>query len=37
MEWRYFRIVIKDRNGTAAVTCISRLRIYGGLIGEIMS
>ena len=33
-EWRYFRIVIKDRNGTAPYTCISRLRIYGGLIGE---
>ena len=33
-EWRYFRIVIKDRNGTTAYTCISRLRIYGGLIGE---
>jgi hypothetical protein len=33
-EWRYFRIVIKDRNGTAPYTCISRLRIYGDLIGE---
>lgn len=33
-EWRYFRIVIKDRNGTNSVTCISRLRIYGDLIGE---
>lgn len=33
-EWRYFRIVIKDRNGTAPFTCISRLRIYGDLIGE---
>lgn len=33
-EWRYFRIVIKDRNGTAPYTCISRLRIYGALIGE---
>lgn len=33
-EWRYFRIVIKDRNGPAAFTCISRLRIYGDLIGE---
>ena len=26
-EWRYFRIVIKDRNGTEPYTCISRLRI----------
>lgn len=33
-EWRYFRIVIKDRNGTAGYTCISRLRIYGDPIGE---
>ncbi len=33
-EWRYFRIVIKDRNGTAPYTCISRLRIYGDLIGK---
>ena len=33
-EWRYFRIVIKDRNSTAPYTCISRLRIYGDLIGE---
>ena len=33
-EWRYFRVVIKDRNGAAAYTCISRLRIYGDLIGE---
>ncbi len=33
-EWRYFRIVIKDRNGDAPYTCISRLRIYGGLIGK---
>ena len=33
-EWRYFRIAIKDRNGTAPYTCISRLRIYGDLIGE---
>ena len=33
-EWRYFRIVIKDRNGTFPFTCISRLRIYGNLIGE---
>ena len=33
-EWRYFRIVIKDRNVTESYTCISRLRIYGGLIGE---
>ena len=33
-EWRYFRIVIKDRNGANPLTCISRLRIYGGLIGK---
>ena len=33
-EWRYFRIVIKGRNNTAPYTCISRLRIYGDLIGE---
>ena len=33
-EWRYFRIVIKDRNGTAAGVVISRLRIYGDLVGE---
>ena len=33
-EWRYFRIVIRDRNGTSPYTCISRLRLYGGLIGE---
>ena len=33
-EWRYFRIVIKDRNGTAPYTCISRLRIYGDIIGK---
>ena len=33
-EWRYFRIVIKDRNGTSPYTAISRLRIYGDIIGE---
>ena len=33
-EWRYFRIVIKDRNGASPYTAISRLRIYGDLIGE---
>ena len=33
-EWRYFRIVIKDRNGANTYTAISRLRIYGDIIGE---
>ena len=33
-EWRYFRIVIKDRNGAAAHIAISRLRIYGDLVGK---
>ena len=33
-EWRYFRIVIKDRNGSGTGVIISRLRIYGDLIGE---
>ena len=33
-EWRYFRIVIRGKNGNRTFTCISRLRIYGDLIGE---